>query len=175
MKPDKGELVLSAQSVEDRPSALLVLDGLLLGTHVRILVDSGASHNFVDAALVEHHRMTTMSKGVADSVRLADGSEQASSALLAQGRFRVGTYKDKDDFHVTPIQGADVILGKSWLTRLNPQIDWAEHKLTLKSSGRTHSLQGPIREARVAEGCAHLVLSSAELRQALRGREPMFL
>ena len=108
---------------EARAGTLLVLDGVIQGKRARILIDSGASANFVDESFVAYHRLRTADKLVSDVVKLADGFEQDSSLMTPKCKMHINSYKDADTFHVTTLQNFHAILGKSWLERINRTVN----------------------------------------------------
>lgn len=44
-------------------------------------------------------------------------------------------YQDKRTLDVTDLEDYDVILGKPWLTELNPHIDWSKNIVKLRHKG----------------------------------------
>ena len=44
----------------------------------------------------------------------------------------IGRYVDQLDLDVTQLDDYDVILGKPWLTRRNPKIDWRKNVVKLR-------------------------------------------
>ena len=159
---------------EARAGTLLVLDGVIQGKRARILIDSGASANFVDESFVAYHRLRTADKLVSDVVKLADGFEQDSSLMIPKCKMHINSYKDADTFHVTTLQNFDAILGKSWLERINPTVNWKQNFMTFTHGGRSHKLRAT-PEVTVSPDIAHLVMGSAELKRAVRDRAPMWL
>ncbi len=122
---------------------LLVLHGELQGEPVQFLIDSGASANFVNASLVEKFAWTTHTKAQSDAVQLANGLVEGSRCVLPDAALSIGTYEDLDTFHVTRLSGHDVILGKAWLDRLNPVVDWSRNKLMFSYADQQHVLIAP--------------------------------
>ena len=159
---------------ETSNSTLFTLEGIFNGAKATFLVDSGASTNFVDERFAKLHGIKTVSKWIADTVKLADGFEQASNAMLPKARLHISSYKDEDTFHVTNLRNFDVVLGKSWLDRISPHIEWKLNKMTFTHGGKKHTLKSPPRTW-VSPEIAHMMLSSAELRRAVKEKAPMFL
>ena len=150
---------------------LLYLIGTLFGQPCKFLVDSGAAASFVSTALAR--RCTcTRAKPLADSVTLADGSTVLSKHIVPSARLKIGRYSDSQAFHVVELSGFDAVLGKDWLSRLNPVIDWRAHCVTLKHNGRTIQLRAPPSRSSVQHP---LLLSHQQFKKALRRNEPMYL
>jgi hypothetical protein len=57
-------------------------------------------------------------------VQLANGTFEDCSTIALNVPFRIGQFKDQANLVVTKLAGNDIILGKPWLTRHNPDIDW---------------------------------------------------
>lgn len=113
---------------------LLLVKIRILGRTCSALVDSGATHNIVSTDFVETHKLDASSTGPVKQVRLADGSTTATAGALRGARYRMGdTFTDVDDFIVMNMNDEefDVILGKPWLAKHNPTIDWACNELQI--------------------------------------------
>jgi hypothetical protein len=92
-------------------------------------LDSGASGNFVSTKYVQKHGLQCSVLPSPLIIRLADGSERKTSAVLKDGLF--GGVKGNaevlhgcHDLPVIDLDGYDVILGREWLKAINPVIDW---------------------------------------------------
>ena len=83
--------------------------------------------------------MATHSGGL-NKVRLADGSLQACEETLDPVRLRVGAHVTTQQFHVTDLHTFDVILGKQWLTRYNPEVCWRTNEVVIREDGRVTRL-----------------------------------
>ena len=115
---------------------LLILHGEMDGEPVKFLVDSGASTCFVDEGLVKKHGWRTRHKASPDYIQLANGQAQISNHVLEPAFIAIGDYEDEEAFHITRLAGYDAILGKTWLERLNPRVDWRRHQLVFNHHGR---------------------------------------
>lgn len=109
--------------------SLLKLKGLVAGHPAVILLDSGATGNFVRASFVKKHRIATSPLPQHDIVTLADGSTRRSGCAVKAARLTIGSYTDSFDFVSLPLSEYDAILGMSWLHHFNPEIDWREKSI----------------------------------------------
>ena len=116
----------------------LVFAGSLRRHRVRVLIDSGASGNFVDAAFVSlGHFKTRQSLG---NLILADGSISKTHHELPHAHLNLGGYQQRLTLTVTPLSGYDVVLGHPWLQYVNPDIDFAQGTMVIEQNGRQHRL-----------------------------------
>ncbi len=134
-----------------------------------MLVDSGATHNFVSSNFITEHDVQTAPKVSPDQVSMANGTTGTSVQLLPRARLQIGTYTDTANFHVTDLDGYDVVLGMQWLTARNPTIHWLKRQLTLSAGGQRHVLLPASPDTWHVEAAAsHLLMSSAQMVQHLQ-------
>ena len=152
---------------------LLILEAQIQGRTCRALIDSGASSQFISKAFSAKLNGTRILKETPDSVRLANG-HSLNSDHVRRLNFSLSTYSDSDTFHEVELEGFDLILGRPWLSRINPEINWKTGTLRLKHNGNTTTLSRMDDEAtrRIA---STLIVSVAQLRQLRRAQTPMFL
>jgi hypothetical protein len=111
---------------------MLVFSSLVKGyeKEMSLLVDSGASQNFVSkAALMESlpqwNRLTREGKRENMLVRLANGSTVRSDGALVELSLRFCDFVCKETFVVLEMGAKyDLILGMPWLAKHQPWIDW---------------------------------------------------
>jgi Reverse transcriptase (RNA-dependent DNA polymerase)/Retroviral aspartyl protease len=162
-------------------SGLCLVEGMVAGRYAVCLVDSGASVSYVSSGFLRLHDLACAQKHTADLVRLADGSEVKSSALLPRARIRIGTYKDSINLHSTELHGFDVVLGKDWLEAVNPDIDWKSNLIRFRHAGKRHTLRGNARLVQMNSKLAAdgnldtLMLGYSEFRRHVKQRSPMFI
>jgi hypothetical protein len=113
---------------------LLLVQLRVLGRTCTALVDSGATHNIISKEFVEKHKLAANTNGAVKRVRLADGTVTQTAGALQGARYRVGAkFTDVEDFIVTSMDDEefDVILGKPWLSKHNPDINWSTNQILL--------------------------------------------
>ena len=96
------------------PAALIKVAGFVGPHPAVILIDCGATGNFVSAAFAQARKLPLTVEGE-NTVRLPDGREQPAGKTLRSAAVRVGSYTDRMDLVVTALSGYDVILGMPWL------------------------------------------------------------
>jgi predicted aspartyl protease len=69
---------------------LLTYEGQIKGQPMRILIDSGASGNFISRRLAQRLQLATIAKDVPDTIRLADG-HTVQSTHVSRTAFSLGS------------------------------------------------------------------------------------
>jgi hypothetical protein len=108
---------------------LIVFDCLVQGKPARAMLDSGATRNFLSHSFVRKHQLPTSTLQNPLRVRLADGSIMKTAECLPAASFKVGVYGENLDLVLAQIDAFDLILGKPWLTKHNPTIDWTTNTI----------------------------------------------
>jgi hypothetical protein len=141
---------------------------------VLLLVDCGASSNFVSTEFIKNNNLGISTASTVNTVTLADGSQQVSCGTLEHACITVGTYTDHFDFTVLPLPKYDAILGQSWLQSLNPNIDWIKQSISLTHDGRRHSFTAttdPMPYHATKNLLNSLLITKASLKQSIRRRD----
>lgn len=128
-------------------SRLLKLAGTLHNHPVSILIDSGASSNFINSNFLHRHNLPSETSALTHQITLADGSHQLSNLITKRTPIQIGSYRDRLRFVALPLEGHDLILGMPWLRRCQPHIDWRRGTVHLLCSGKQSE---PWREVTLA-------------------------
>ena len=123
------------------------LRGYFAGQTATILIDSGASTEFIDP---DFARRCNLSLTDSDRiVKLADGTVVAALGSVATDcslSAATGTpIVFRSTFTATPLEGYDAILGMTWLNAHDPIIGWKNRSITLRTPG------SPARQIRPLE------------------------
>jgi transposase InsO family protein len=151
--------------LEPASHELIRLKAKCRGEVLDVLVDSGASEDYIDPRVVMKLRLPTL-KLHQRQVRLANGSLQDAGTVVPDLRFRIGQFKDRRPFTITQLAHYDLILGKPWLTAHNPAIDWVSNTITIEKRDITYTLQQPSNIASPTPGVS--LLSALQLKRELR-------
>ena len=121
---------------------LLILQGTCAGHLANILVDSGASMDFINHRYMTEHRLPKTKEDPHGRVTLADGSVRPCTQI-SDNTVTLSGYQTLCHLHVTDLGPHDLILGQPWLQSNNPDIDWAQRTLRPR-------IQGPQRPTQIA-------------------------
>ena len=125
-------------------SLLLKLEGLIEGQSAVVLVDCGASCNFISERLVQQHkRIARRLQPEPIPVELATGARVQARNVAVEVPIQIDGYHDRLNFVEVPLQGCDAILGMTWLSKYNPRADWEQGTLRFQHRGRFHCLKRP--------------------------------
>jgi hypothetical protein len=95
------------------------MKGVVQGQRATMLIDGGASHNFIDVAMVERRCIPTVDfEGYL--VEVAGGRMMACDIYIPHMSFTLGRYTLTHDFYVVDILDTNIILGVQWLITLGP-------------------------------------------------------
>ena len=148
--------------------ATLKVQGSLGGRAASFMVDSGATTNFADQALVRRLGLMSKVQSTRCRVTLGNGSSvPAAGVLTISCRLHAsdGAFSSTERFLVLPL-GAQhpLILGRTWLARHDPDIRW-------DATDPTIWLRGKAGEARARELAVRLhVLTDEQLPMKARER-----
>ena len=88
------------------------------------LLDSGASHTFVDRQTIKQAGYVSRKSSEPLTVKLADGSRYVADEVVNL-QLRIGaTYTKSWTAYLLPVDGYTIILGYNWLEYHNPRVDW---------------------------------------------------
>jgi hypothetical protein len=96
------------------------------GHSILAMLDSGATDSFVRDTVPAKLGLRTVTKDRPDSIGVADGSTMLSTQVVHMP-YAFDAFVRTELFHVCPLSDklpVDAILGRKWLLRHNPDIDW---------------------------------------------------
>ena len=89
----------------------------MVGQKVITLLDTSATHNFIDARFVERRRLITEEfEGL--RVKVADGYTLRCNRMVRDLPLRLNNYEFKADYDVVNMGDMDIVLGMQWLHSL---------------------------------------------------------
>ncbi|GJZ47933.1 putative mitochondrial protein [Tanacetum coccineum] len=171
---DKGEehahldmVEVFAQSVVGLTSPhTMKLRGNINGFKVVVLIDSGATHNFLSIKLVGPLNVMVTGKRQTGVV-LGNGKSETSVGLCRGLKLELLGLVVIDDFYPLKLGSTDVILGMKWLRQLgDTRINWRKLIMTFQHGGEQVTLHG---EVGLHRGAASLQALSRGLADIAEG------
>ena len=137
-------LTVNSAASGDNAQKLLTITTCVNECKATLLIDSGASRDFLSTRFVKIHRLRTSPLPSTLRIRLADGTLNATATELPDALIQLTPdYSYETSFIVTHLSGYDGILGKPFLTRVNPVIDWSSNSITSPFSLNGDALPEP--------------------------------
>eukprot|EP00798_Chlamydomonas_sp_ICE-L_P007266 gene7266-378_t len=125
----------------DQPEKLLLFQGSISGIKCTILVDGGATNNFISERFRKQAKLATVEITSPMSVAMGDGTTHAVTRKIPGAHIQIDNFKDTIPLCETSLTSTfDIVLGKPWLRKHNPTINWREDVISLTSHGRWYEL-----------------------------------
>ncbi|XP_031276149.1 uncharacterized protein LOC116134605 [Pistacia vera] len=140
--PEGIDLALSLNSIVGITSdKTLKVKGQIWDADVVVLVDSGASHNFISHELVERLGIV-VEKGKLFWVMVGNGVTVKGEGVCRQVSLDVQGIQIRQDFFPFELGGADIVLGVTWLSSLGDVcVNWKKLTMRFQVEGNRVSLQ----------------------------------
>ena len=138
------------------------IEGRLEGLLILLIIDSGASHNYIAKELVISLNLpvTDTTKFV---VTLGDGSRKDSQGICEGLKIIMGKKVLNINAYVLEIGGIDLILGMEWLETLGEvKSDWRRKIMSFQQGGQTITLKGYQADEQYQAGALQEILHEEE-------------
>lgn len=146
---------------------LLTMPCTANGADTTLLIDGGAQVDAIHEEFV--HRIGGRIKPDQRHVQFADGRSGTSPGTFTC-TVRLGAYKVQRTFTVAHL-AHDIILGKPWLTDVNPHVDWRNNVVVVTDKGKFHRLATPTA---ASEPPVIPIISSLQVKRAARKGSAVF-
>ena len=144
--------------IEENKEQLLRFNEKINGYPAWILLDSGASRNFVNEKFVQKHKLGT--KIITPfTVELADGSKKEVRTEINIKKLELEKYHTSGiSAQILGLQRYDAILEKPWLYHANPNINWRDNTLAFQYGSHTINMRA--NKIKTTEPKCHFVFIS---------------
>nr|KYP47302.1 hypothetical protein KK1_031095 [Cajanus cajan] len=116
--------------------------GEILENKVLLLVNSGATHNFISAKLVENLRLP-VEPTIPYYVKDGGGQRIKTSGVCKGLQMKMQNMLFKADFYVFALDGEDIVLGMEWLEDMGEmRTNFKDLTLRIKKDGIKYTLKG---------------------------------
>ncbi|CAI7812649.1 unnamed protein product, partial [Closterium sp. NIES-53] len=163
-------LTPSSMPLHQESEGAIVLRGQIRGKEVKMLLDSGASSNFISSRLVHELKLPVQSGTMESMVRMADGVVRSCGPELYPVSCNIGEFHGKISFQQIWLDSHDIILGRNWLAAVNPQVDWRTREVKVLFGGRSVCL--PVVQQQ--EEMTLQLISAKQFGKAIQGEEAVF-
>lgn len=127
---------LSEETTGQAGSRTMKLTGVIAGIPLVVLVDTGASHNFISPSVV-----SVLGLGVDNSnfigVKLGDGHRILTQGKCPEIKVQLGAMEIEVEAYIMELGGIDLILGVVWLETLGKvMMDWRDMSMSFIRNGK---------------------------------------
>ncbi|MCO5578044.1 hypothetical protein L7F22_031882 [Adiantum nelumboides] len=150
--PDAVLLREAQKGYQFADTELIVMKGIVAGHPVRVLFDTGSTHNVINSNLVKKLKLQTTPSEYCYSVELADGmGTETWDRRVVDLPVEIQSYKDRLDFELTRLARFDLVLSKQWHAKKRPLIDFSSHIYQFEHEGWRLLIRGEpdLQEAKI--------------------------
>jgi hypothetical protein len=141
---DDHVLIISEVNSTQSPKPnkkLITFVGLVNDQPAYILIDSGATNNYISEAFVRKHRLYTEPIDEPTEAILANGISLNVNRMVPSIPIRIQDYIDEIDANVLALDKYDMVLSMAWLDAHGPNIDYRTKSLTFEHGGKVITLR----------------------------------
>lgn len=122
-----GEMcILNLNHIAFENHQTVKFQGQIQGVPVLVMVDSGATHNFISQKLV-HKMEWPIEETPMMNIKLGDGCYKSSRGVCCGMELGIGSFTISPKLHLFELGGIDVVLGMEWLKKLGDMIvNWRQ-------------------------------------------------
>ena len=132
----------------------------IAGHEATVLLDSGASENFVSQDFCRHAGLRAITAATPTVIKLGDGSDM-STRQQCLATFRLQSLPVSVTCHITPLPAEiSMVLGDDWLKMHKAQLDFEQASCTLIKAKRRHVLSNKLPAADSPEVLLVLLMSA---------------
>src|ERR1700675_2547104 len=115
--------------------------GLINNQPAYILIDSGASNNYISESFVRKHKLYTEPLAEPTEAILANGLSLSVTRMAPSIPIHIQEYVDEIDANVLTLDKYDMVLSMAWLNTYGPTVDYRAKSLSFKHDGKTITLK----------------------------------
>jgi hypothetical protein len=144
-------------------SHMIEVEGMINNRPLVILIDSGASHSYVDPRVVESLHLTKRKHEKSWLVQLATGTKRKVTELVKSCSVDMKGMSTKAELNILPLGSYDCLIGMDWLDQHHALLDCRNKRFTcLDEEGNQVTIQGIPRAVAVRE------ISAMQLKKCYR-------
>jgi hypothetical protein len=144
-------------------SHIIEVEGMINNQTIDILIDSGASHSYIDPKMVESLQLPRIKHGKFWLVQLAIGARRNINEMVKSCLIDMNGLNTKADLNILPLGSYDFLIGMEWLEQNHTLLDYHNKEFTcLDEEGKLRKVQGILRAVIIRE------MSSLQLKKCCR-------
>jgi hypothetical protein len=144
-------------------SHMIEVEGMINNRPLIILIDSGASHSYVDPRVVKSLRLSRRKHVKSWLVQLATGTKRKVTELVKSCSVDMNGLSTKAELNILPLGSYDCLIGMDWLDQHHALLDCCNKNFTcLDEEGNQVTVQGIPRAMAVRE------ISAMQLKKCYR-------
>ncbi|KAF7842448.1 Retrotransposable element Tf2 [Senna tora] len=148
------------------------LVGKIKGEEVLIMIDSGASHNFISTSLVDKMSLPKV-KMSSYTVTVRDGHSVKSEGRCKKLKVELQGTTLMQDFYLFDLGEVDLILGMEWLKSLGEvSVNWKQLSIKYKLGGEMVSLKAVMRS--IKKGGQGFLIELGTMEAHVKKDEPVY-
>jgi predicted aspartyl protease len=142
---------------------MIEVEGKIDNHPIAILIDSGASHSYINANIVEIFHLQRSKHKKSWLVQLATGAKRKINELVKDCQIDMNGLNTKVDVNIIPLGSYDCLIGMDWLEKHHVVLDCYNKTITcLDEEGKQGKIQGIPRVVVVRE------ISAMQLKKSFR-------
>ncbi len=162
-----------AQLCHMQTQQLMQLKGTANGKACKVLVDCGATEDFISSHYVQQQGFHVQGDPENHTVYMGNGVS-AACGQTCKIKLKIQGYHVTRICHVTDLPHHEMVLGMKWLSHANPDIDFRKMTVTVHHNDRDYILHNDTSETKPR--CEALLISAKQMcKQVKKGQAEMFL
>jgi hypothetical protein len=148
---------------EEYQSHMIEVEGMINNQTISILIDSGASHSYIDPKMVESLKFTRSKHGKSSLVQLATGARRKVNDMVKSCLIDLNGMNTKADLNILPLGSYDCLIRMDWLDQHHTFLDYHKKAFTcIYEEGKLRKVQGIPRAVTIRE------ISALQLKKCYR-------
>jgi predicted aspartyl protease len=133
-------------------SHMIEVEGMINNQTISILIDSGASHSYIDPKMVESLHLPRSKHGKYWLVQLATEAKRKVNEMVKSCLMDMNGLNTMEYLNIFPLSSYECLIGMNWLDQHHASLDYHNKAFTcLDEEGSLRKVQGILREVTIRE------------------------
>jgi hypothetical protein len=148
---------------EEYQSNMIKVEGKIINQPAAILIDSGASHCYIDPKIVDRLHLEKSKLGKASLVQLSIGTKRRTHDMAKICSISLNGMNTSIDLNIIPLGYYDILIGMDWLENYHVVLDCHNMTFTcIDGNGKQSNVKGVPRPISIRD------ISSLQLKICFR-------